>query len=117
MLDTTAATNAILENGGITISLEGTEPTTGFAVGAYPDRSWVLPTFSFDDVVLAHWVSVNIEWLGRSNHYVGAWVSDGLVHLDVTRVIEDRTEAIELGQRKCQLCIWDIKRAEEVAVS
>ena len=49
--------------------------------------------------------------------YLGVWISDGTVYLDVVEVFarEDRDEAIKVGVIRNQISIWDAGRGEEIA--
>lgn len=77
------------------------------------DHGTVVPVDEFDDVALARYAGhVNL----RSDEYIGAWVDEGLVHLDVTRWFEDLNEALEFGAKNGQLAIWDIAGNREIRV-
>jgi SWIM zinc finger len=45
---------------------------------------------------------------GHPDYLLGAWVDDGLVYLDLTKHIPDRSTAIEFGVYNKQQAIWDI---------
>ncbi len=114
MLDANVLFNSILANGGATVSLEGFEPSEGFAVSIYPYRGICKPLHMVDAHVISSWISRNLEWLSRADHYVGAWLDHGFLYLDISIIVSDRDEAIALGRAHDQLSIFDFSTFESI---
>jgi hypothetical protein len=104
----------ITRNGGATISLEGSEPTSGYAVAVAPHRCSITPLFCSDASTLVSWISNNLEFLSRSDHYVGAWLDSGELYLDITVVLDSLSAALALAAEKEQLAIFDLATLEEI---
>ncbi len=59
------------------------------------------------------------ETLWRSEdtpHYVGVWVHDSFVYIDINRWFEDRDEALEFARENGQLAVWDCANKREIWV-
>jgi hypothetical protein len=52
--------------------------------------------------------------LARPGIYLGAWIDDGIVYLDLTEVVHDRATAERLGYDRDQLAVWDFAKSEEI---
>jgi len=52
--------------------------------------------------------------LAVPGRYLGAWLDDGILYLDVTEVHAERATAERLGYDRNQLAIWDFARSEEI---
>ena len=44
--------------------------------------------------------------------FVGGWVEDGTLHLDVVRCVADLDEALALGAQEDQIAVFDMKACE-----
>jgi hypothetical protein len=53
--------------------------------------------------------------LARPGRYLGAWVSDGTLFLDITEVHAEFATAVRLGWERNQLAIWNYARNSEIA--
>ena len=98
-----------LENGGCTMSIDGCEPLTGFAVGT---GGIVVPLSQFSEEVVERFsqsigerVLINGERFGA---YIGTWVDNGMVYLDRTVIIHDKDAALKTGLALKQQAIYDI---------
>jgi hypothetical protein len=69
-------------------------------------RGWLADTL--DEFVKSHHAH-----LGR-NRYLGTWVNDGKVYVDVSQWVETLDNAIALGKSRGELAIWDCAKNEEV---
>lgn len=108
-------TRKIIANGGITRHhVTGEEPETGYAVSIYPTLSKVIPVEEFDTQTLFQFTFANRRLLQLPDHYLGAWVSEGKVYLDVSIVVDDVDAAKYLGKHFNQMAAWDIERGTEV---
>lgn len=51
-----------------------------------------------------------------TTHYVGTWVDDGKLYIDLSVHVEDRDEAIVKAEKAEQLAIWDFALGESVTL-
>lgn len=49
----------------------------------------------------------NIDLLNQENKYLGAWVSEGRLFLDISELVFDENMAIELCRQRGQLAYYD----------
>lgn len=52
--------------------------------------------------------------LAQPGRYLGAWIDNGTVYLDITEVHHELATATRLGWERNQLAIWDFARNEEI---
>lgn len=115
--------NSIQENGGATYNMNTSElnPSTGYIVALVGFEKVIekIPqTFAnFQDVLLPYldrkvWDAIG----GREDIYLGFWINDGKLYLDLVERIEDRFDAIKEGWKRGQIAIWDAKTKEEITV-
>jgi hypothetical protein len=50
------------------------------------------------------------------NAYLGAWVSDGKLFLDVTTILEDREQAARVGRQAAQYAMFDLDTFTEITL-
>jgi hypothetical protein len=63
---------------------------------------------------IADYAESKRSWLAQPGRYLGAWIDDGIVYLDITEVHAERAHAEALGYDRNQLAIWDFARQEEI---
>ena len=115
-MDSQTFVNDVKSNDGATVSTHGESlPLSGFYVsddnGAIVDAD----TFSASDVDA--FANSRALTLSSPGVYLGAWINDGKVYLDVTRHFYSREVALSHGALNNQLAIWDIANSEELPVS
>jgi hypothetical protein len=104
--------NSIINNGGATYNLMTNEfnPDHGYIVSikGYEDRS------KFNEVSLQHkiveYVKKNADvFIDAKNHelFLGGWIDNGDLFLDVSVLIEDKDEAIRVAILNSQLAYYD----------
>jgi len=116
--------NSIQETGGATYNLNTSElnPNTGYIVALVGferiiERKPI--TFSgFQDVLLPYldrkvWDTIG----GREDIYLGFWIEQGKLYIDLVERIEDRADAIKEGFKRGQLAIWDASAKEVITIS
>jgi len=54
------------------------------------------------------------RWYNNPNAYLGLWYSDEMWYLDLSENIEGELIAIDLGNGRKQLAIWDCKNNREI---
>jgi len=111
------------KEGGFTYNtVSGDQPTTGFALSVYPDRSRVIATRDFTPASIQEYRDANREVLSKPNHYLGAWrerdEDEGVdrVWLDVSIVQSDRAEAERVGQEFDQIAMFDLGEGTEISL-
>lgn len=104
------------KDGGFTTSIpSGAVPEDGFMV-ALPGHEEVFPVELFEASALISYVARKFDVLTSSaGVYLGAWVSDGLVYLDVSECVPSRAKALFLAAERNQLAVWDVVKAEEIS--
>lgn len=53
----------------------------------------------------------------NDSFYLGSWIHEGKVYLDVSQKISDRAEAMELAVELGELAIWDVRNSQEISVN
>ena len=119
--------DAVLENGGGTyyLSLQrggrlilGDAEFKGGYYVALAGRENVVPitgdVFAFDKLVVAEYIADNLNILRESDVYLGFWVNNNRVFLDVVKHIRDKDEAIRIGRENRQIAIFDIAAGDEI---
>lgn len=98
------------------------DPTEGFALSPYPERSAVFDPKTFSRADLGAYVTKNADLLTKPGHNLGAWrekASDGSVDkiwLDVSIVSTDLAEAETTARKFDQIALWNIGKSEEIHV-
>lgn len=96
----------IEQEGGFTYRFGAEIPTSGYMVSTIDqeevyDLNEIIITDVVDEYLMNHnWVLV------YDDLYIGAWVDNGKLYLDVSAHVEEEEEAICLGKRNNQLGIF-----------
>jgi len=100
---------------GFSVQLvSGDTPVVGYMV-ALPGHEERIPVEAFTLDRLTRYVKAHADVLLEGDTYLGAWMSDGHVYLDVSEnVVTSRADAIELGAARGQLAIWDVVNSAEI---
>jgi hypothetical protein len=103
-------------NGGITINLDGDVPEKGFAV-ALTNKAESIPLAEATDDDIERFIERNIDTLTTNEDvYVGAWIENGNLVLDVSVVVDDEHDARILGAHNNQEAFFDLNDFEEEKV-
>ena len=100
--------------GGLSINMvDGSMPTAGFMVAKPPEFSKIVDAKDFFDdkkgpKILADYMKANKNDLATGKNYLGTWLEEAKVYLDVSENIMDKAEAKKLGQERNQLAIYDV---------
>lgn len=88
-----------------------------YAVSVYPDLGIAFSGRGIDKNVLQMFIAGNLDLLSDPRAAVGTWFNDvdGNTYIDVSAVLQDKEQAIELGERYNQIAIWDLKNALSIA--
>ena len=102
----------ILENGGATLNakLENANLNSGYMVSEVGAEK----VFRLDDVEGIE--STLKEYAKRisSNEYVGAWVDDNKLYIDISKHYKSKKQALKVGAENKQLAIFDVASAESI---
>lgn len=107
-------------DGGFTVDLNGVTPTTGYAVGARPDRTRRLDLRQMNERDVADEIYVYVIDNGyelRDGYYLGAWIDDGTLYLDLVQVLNDRGMALTLARSLGELAIYDLATGESISTA
>lgn len=111
------ARRAQAPSGGFTVDPRtGTDVSSGYAVAIHPELSRVVSPGGQVKQALKDYVHDNPEAFEDPTNKFGAWHDPDTdqVWLDVSTVVSDRGEAVELGKRHNQIAIWDIVAGQEI---
>ena len=108
------AAETISAAGGTTVSTHGQAvPTSGYMV-ALPDRERVIPASNLNDDSLRDYANTYRDDLMGDNRFLGGWVNEGDVYLDVSEHMTDRGDALVEGLRRNQKAVWDLDNSNEI---
>lgn len=108
------------KDGGFTYQpVTGTEPTKGYALSTYPQRSWAKPASELKLTDLVSYVKQNSDLFERDNHFLGAWhdPETNKVFLDISVLTEDQKKAERLANKYDQIAYFDIGAGKSVTVN
>lgn len=102
-------------NGGCTFNLETSEinPMRGYAV-ALKGMEETIPVSRFKDDAVVDFINKNVDFLSRSRFFIGSWVNDNKVYLDVVELHENIEDAVRDGMKNDQLAIFDCKKQVKI---
>lgn len=102
----------ILENGGATLDakLEDADLTKGYMVSEVGAEK----VFGLDDVEGIEKTLKEYAEKITSNEYVGAWVDDNKLYIDISKHYKSKKQALKVGAENKQLAIYDIASAESI---
>lgn len=104
----------IIKNGGITININMQQPTTGKVVSikGHEER---IPVEKFTSLKLFRYIDKQRHILGSDHYYIGAWIEDDHVFLDISTVYHSKDIKLlcELHEQKAY---YDLDKKETVYV-
>lgn len=103
-----------LDDGGYTVHLEGYTPDRGYLVGT---RGYELKVKLEDFTVntIKGYVKTNSHKL-HGNNYLGTWVDNGYVYLDISQLVIGYTKALEKGLANNQLAVYDCEHKAVIEI-
>lgn len=107
-------TDYILKEGGCSYSTVYGHLTKGYAVSIYPDRCVRVPSSDFSDNDLRNFVIDNSDLLADTKNFVGAWVDNGNVILDVSIKTTQKVKALRLAKQNKQDAIFDLETKQTI---
>jgi hypothetical protein len=98
--------------------IDGSSPTSGYALSPYRNRERVIDIDQVSADSLEQYLIDNEDIWVRPDHYFGAWYNteDGKVYLDVSIVAKTTEQAERLSVRHKQEAYYDLAAGETVYV-
>lgn len=101
-------------NGGVTITLDGEEPTKGYSYA--PDKS-TERSFPQDEITekdYEQFITDHQDLLAQPGNHLGSWTYNGRTYLDVSKVGSPSSETIAEAQKNKQLAVYDLEAGKEI---
>lgn len=108
---------SIKEKGGVTINVNGAEPSKGFSYAPAKDSEFSVPEKDFHanaEKYYDQFYEKNKELLSDPENHIGGWVDGGRVYLDVSRVGDASAETIAKAQEAQQLGVYDLEHGKTI---
>jgi hypothetical protein len=102
-------------DGGFTVDPRTGEGVYGgYAVAIHPDCCAVLAELTLGDVL--EFLLRRADTLALPGRVLGGWrdPADGRIYLDVSILVEDREQALELAREYDQLAVFDFSTGESI---
>jgi len=120
MLTATNVVEAVKANGGVSLNIDGAAPTSGFMVSLGAKWSYVASADVLDDIasavnVVGGFLNRHKVELSAKTNYLGAWLYEGQVYLDVSECVSDIDDAVNAGIERNQIAVWDVVAGAEIA--
>ena len=108
----------IMDEGGCTISVSGSDPSAGYAFSEYKQYEESIPIDEFSSQHVKRFRVKHEKLLAHPDHYIGGWFNkdNGEVYLDISTVLPERREAMARARGDGQTAIWDLGKLEEIRV-
>ena len=103
------------ENSGVSYNMITKEynPNKGFFVSLPNLETKVsLQSLSVDDIVT--FINKHRSLLQDKTKFIGGWIDNNIVYLDISEQIENKREALERGYKHNQLAIYDANKGEVI---
>jgi hypothetical protein len=110
------AYDRLMRNGGITVNMQGVEPTEGYAYSPYPELERALPQAAVTPQVIAQYLDDNQRALSMPGNFLGAWLDtqSGNVFLDISHVGPPTPDTIADAKKQKQIALFDLANAQEI---
>lgn len=107
--------NELVNNNGASYNITTgiLNPNSGYFV-SLPNRELQINRNNFNDEVLREFLTKNAGLLCRENNFVGGWIENDIVYLDVSEQIADKRTALNLGVQRNQLAIYDANNGKVI---
>lgn len=108
------AYKSAVENGGVTINLQGNQPSEGYAYSPFKDSEAVVPKEQFTPEHVQGFISKNFDRLQQPGNHVGIWEDNGQIYLDVSQVGAPGPETLSAAEAAGQLAVFDLQKFETI---
>lgn len=105
-------------SGGFSVNAStGAVPTSGYMVSVGEEKTYpaYLAEVCFEALVAA-FIQGNRSALCYDGAYLGGWLHDGLLFLDVSSNVDTLEKARALGRAYSQIAVWDVQAKQEISV-
>lgn len=105
--------NAVTTNGGASYNITTGEynPANGYFV-SLPNNEIQIPLKDFHENHLKRYIRDNNELLSTNYNFLGGWIDNGIVYLDISQQFDDKRFALTLAVNSGQLAIYDANAKE-----
>ena len=109
--------NELVSNNGASYNITTgiLNPQNGYFV-SLPNRELQINRNELSTLVVSRFISANIDLLSNENNFVGGWIENGIVYLDVSEQIADKRTALNLGVQHNQLAIYDANNGKVISL-
>lgn len=108
--------NEAIKNGGATLTatLDNASLKYNYMVSLYGHEA----TFKVDDMegLKEGLKAYQKKASGKKDLYIGLWVNDGLVYLDLSINICKKRDALRIGKQNKQKAIYDVKNNKDIKI-
>lgn len=107
-------------DGGFTYDpLSDKEPTEGYVVSPFPDRSFGKPAIDLTPKDATDFINKNMDLLKQKGNMLGGWNDprNGQAFLDIVKTVKDETEAKALASKHDQIAYFDLKNGKSIMVN
>lgn len=102
-----------IENGGASYNPEyGTQPENGYMV-SIKDVSTISSLDLIEDEIQKIVLS-NASMFLEKDIYMGSWIDDGKIYIDISKNVQEIKSAIRLGMLNDQLAIYDLNNGRDI---
>lgn len=101
------------ENQGCSINLEGHSPKSGYMV-AQTGAEYIIPVEKFNNKEVKAYIKKNKN--NVKGAFIGTWINEGLVYLDISNRFKSQSEAIKKGIENKQLGIFNLNTFETITI-
>ena len=93
--------------------MSGEQPNNGFMSGIQGFETKV-PLEQFGSFALNEFIRKNQTELQKNDTYLGTWIDQGNVFMDISKKFEDEKTALEFGIQNNQLAIFNLTKNETI---
>lgn len=105
-----------VKNGGVTISLQGNEPSNGFAYAPFKDTETIIKKEEFSEKDVTDFIAKHKEKLSKDGNHLGLWEDDGNIYIDISKVGDPTADTLEKAMSAQQLAVFDLGAFEEITL-
>jgi hypothetical protein len=99
-----------IENQGITVNIEGTEPHAGYTVATNGNEIRIKLDDFTPEKIEKYIKSKRVS----TRYFLTTYILNDVVYMDIVYFTEFKVIAIEVGKVFGQICIWDIQYQQEI---
>ena len=102
-----------IENQGCSMNMKSLIPDSGYMV-SLKGMELKINVIDFSPEHVDHFIRKNLSCLFNKSCYIGTWINNDLVYLDISLNIKDKNQALEYAKANGQICIWDVEKKVEI---